>query len=211
VLCVVLSGAGNHTVSSITNTGTALTWNRVVRRTASATATGNEAQNEEIWYALNTSSQTGITYTVNWTEGTSTYTGFARGRLQIITGHDTTTPFPTSVTYSGTLNTGGNPQSATAITNVTGGAVIGVFTDGNASGTLSSSNADYGGPINGSGTQDAAFFTKGISSTLAAGSFQPSMGTTSTDYTFTGVFAVLAPSSGGGGGTSKRGPGIGRY
>jgi hypothetical protein len=113
------------------------------------------------------------------------------------------------VTYTGSYNPGGNPQSATAITNVTDGAVLGVFTDNQDSGTLSSSNADGGSLVNGSGDQNAAFFRKGISSSLAAGSFQASMGTDEANYTFSGVFAVLAPYTEPS--TVKRGPGIGRY
>jgi hypothetical protein len=209
VVSLVISGAGNHTVSGITNNGTGLTWNRVIRRTATPTASGDGAQNEEIWYALNTAEQLNLQYTVTWTENTDNYTGFARGHTRVFTGHDTSTPFPSSAAYSGT-NPSSKPQLATAVTQVTGGVVVGAFTDGESFGTLSSANADTtNGIVNRSGDQNSAFYVRGLSDSLAAGSFQPSMNTDeAASIAFTGVFAVLAPAPVT---TFKRGPGIGRY
>lgn len=199
------ASAANCTVSTITNAGTALTWTRLIRRSAAAAA---DVANQELWYAHNTSAQT-ITYSLTWTENTDNYTGYGRGYLWMFTGHDTTTPFADSDSYSGTY-IGGKPQSATAVTQVTGGVVVGVFTDNQDSGTLSSSNADStGGIVNSSGTHNTAYFRRGISDSLAAGSFSPAMNTDEATYTFGGVFGVIQPYTAPT--ATKRGPGIGRY
>lgn len=200
------SGAANHTVSSIANSGTPLTWTRLIRRTASA-AYGEV--NEELWYALNPSAQT-ITYTLTWTEATSNYTGHGRGYLWSFTGHNQATPFSDSDLYLGTYGAT-KPVSATALTQAEGGVVVGVFTDGGGSATLSSANADTtGGVVNGAGAQNVGFYKRGISDSLAAGSFSPSLNTTNATWQFSSVFGVIQPASGAPAGM-RRGPGIGRY
>lgn len=66
---VVVDGAGgiNQSVTSVTNTGTALIWHLLKRANGTATAGPNGlGGSAEIWWAYNGAAQTGITVTANF-------------------------------------------------------------------------------------------------------------------------------------------------
>jgi hypothetical protein len=96
-----------------------------VEGTGTDSATNTEMA---IYYALNTTAQTNITYTATWSQGSDDYTGFGRGHLYIFTGHNTTNPFSDSDATVHASNTA-TPFTTTQITQPTDGAMVGGFTD----------------------------------------------------------------------------------
>jgi hypothetical protein len=115
------------TINTPTNSGTALTWTRLC--VVEGSSTGAQTNTElAIYYALNTSAQTDITYTQTWSQGSNNYTGFGRGHLYIFTGHNLTTPFSD---FDATAHSAGNttPLLAGTVTLPTDGALVGGFTD----------------------------------------------------------------------------------
>jgi hypothetical protein len=204
-------------INTPTNSGTGLTWTRLC--VVEGTGLDSRANTElAIYYALNTSAQSNITYTATWSQGSNSYTGFGRGHLYVFTGHDLTTPFSDSDATAHASNTA-TPFTTTQITQPTDGAMVGGFTDtvvdvasGDTTISVNTAVSTWvdSGPVTIPGTTAGeGHFAAWRATGEAAGDYGVSMDSSMADVDtrFLSVSAAIAaPVT-----TFKRGPGIGRF
>ena len=197
LLVAMYMGLEAYPVTSITNTGTSLSWSSLV------TVLGPDSDADcEIWVAYNSASQSGITVTANW--ATSTPVALMALGLVVLNGAASTQngPTVTAASYSGSnslsITRNGNSAigsfgiAATSLRTVSAQTPNGGCTDvfnGNTyqNNMTSGSSGSQIGLISSSATSDT---TTAIA--LGSGSFSGE---------HTGVAAEILPGGGGGGPT----------
>ena len=116
VIYVIVSILGSNAVSSVTNSGTALTWNK------RAAVSDGSNERVETWYAISSARFTGQTITVSFGVST-TFTIIAFG----ITGANTASPFDANSATPATGTGSATTQSVTVSTSNSNDYLIGAI------------------------------------------------------------------------------------